>query len=1156
MLSSLVMGNLARGQEEASLLRSGKIADHMKLKAKERLSYIEECDIPNDEIFPAVDEETEETRLKAASAKLDKLIMGLPDSSVVPDSAIFSGEFSDGQQDQADWPNCSLPVCLNKTHLQPSKSISTLYSMSVTPTHRKERPLSEEYDERHFSDSDLKISNSYSNPDDCFSSSKDPTHLVPRYSSLRNKSQDSVLQKFKKSFSLRFHKNKHSDSSTTSSPSRSGKASRSESPSQFYYSLEPVNTTEFLPSSHPAAVSGISPMASRRIDMSSLIIVRDPIEHEQQASGLENNGNEKKVKSITDVEMENSFKLNEVSEKMHAARRSAKQSLNKLAEKMLRLSKLTFPGAIIDAVIVFCFVIYKALSFKLCTSHVSHVLIQPSKCYTIAFIIFTSPVMSSTSPDCNSLKVVPVVRRASCDERRSDQQKEIRNSKCNSADSGIQLELYSGANSSPCTQLMNVPSKPECSSPVLVRRRPVVVDRRKVKRPLSDLGGAIIDPNLLADIMKTELVIKDGIASVRRTQSDPANRDYDSSSSQSVDCKETSGISSATRTFFGNQLKRSSSQPLPSCKTTHPCFNPSPSHLGDHTSSKYLTSLDKECSLIQKNSQSHSFAEAVWDHVTLDPEELAFKAGDLVEVVDTTDENWWWGIMSKRCGWFPASFVWLKVNQEQSFEEFVSEPNSTLNTSTNSVTSQRTSVISVLNNDEIRTKIIHEIVASERDYVTHLKDVCEGYLTQVWKRPDMFSDEQVTAIFGNIEQIYSFQCLFLKHLESSIDWKESQNSQIGSCFLHHKEGFKIYSEYCNNHPQSSSVLQDLYTNEKYVQFFECAANGNLGNRVDAEFVTYCYLSHNLGYISYKDTFYIGVRLQTQEACRLLQDMTDISLDGFLLTPVQKICKYPLQLAELLNYTKTDHSDHSFVKEALETMKSGPNLIDSSSELIYTGEVNKLTTWSREVSLFLFDHQLVYCKRDLLKRNLYVYKGRINMDTCELTCLDESKDNHLGVKNAWKILCRDRNKTFVFFTRTHEEKEKWMKAFQKERERVREDKLQGFVITNKIRRQAISAAGKSKMNKRPKVKSMKSQGYLTGPLTKQSARSILNEDVHNAYLSQTGDSGIKSRTGSLPHGVSLSVNSCSSGVEKKKINQGTNSWFSFGSTKKLKTIIKN
>lgn len=77
-----------------------------------------------------------------------------------------------------------------------------------------------------------------------------------------------------------------------------------------------------------------------------------------------------------------------------------------------------------------------------------------------------------------------------------------------------------------------------------------------------------------------------------------------------------------------------------------------------------------------------------------------------------------------------------------------------------------------------------------------------------------------------------------------------------------QEGFAIYSEYCNNHPGACAELAGLMRQRRYRHFFE--------------------------------------------ACRLLQQMIDIALDGFLLTPVQKICKYPLQLAELLKYTAPEH----------------------------------------------------------------------------------------------------------------------------------------------------------------------------------------------------------------------------------------------------------
>lgn len=54
---------------------------------------------------------------------------------------------------------------------------------------------------------------------------------------------------------------------------------------------------------------------------------------------------------------------------------------------------------------------------------------------------------------------------------------------------------------------------------------------------------------------------------------------------------------------------------------------------------------------------------------------------------------------------------------------------------------------------------------------------------------------------------------------------------------------------------------------------------------------------------------------------------------------------------------------------------------------------KTGMWTNNITLFLFDHQLVYCKKDILKRNTYVYKGRIYLDTSEVIDVPDGKGEH-------------------------------------------------------------------------------------------------------------------------------------------------------------------
>ena len=54
-------------------------------------------------------------------------------------------------------------------------------------------------------------------------------------------------------------------------------------------------------------------------------------------------------------------------------------------------------------------------------------------------------------------------------------------------------------------------------------------------------------------------------------------------------------------------------------------------------------------------------AEALWDHVTMDDQELGFKAGDVIQVLEASNKDWWWGRSEDKEAWFPASFVRVSV---------------------------------------------------------------------------------------------------------------------------------------------------------------------------------------------------------------------------------------------------------------------------------------------------------------------------------------------------------------------------------------------------------------------------------------------------------------------------------------------------------------
>ncbi|XP_055079008.1 phosphatidylinositol 3,4,5-trisphosphate-dependent Rac exchanger 1 protein isoform X1 [Periophthalmus magnuspinnatus] len=348
----------------------------------------------------------------------------------------------------------------------------------------------------------------------------------------------------------------------------------------------------------------------------------------------------------------------------------------------------------------------------------------------------------------------------------------------------------------------------------------------------------------------------------------------------------------------------------------------------------------------------------------------------------------------------------------------------------------------------LRLCVLNEIINTERDYVRTLLFLQSAFLERIRQTPDdqqCLAPEHVKILFSNIEDILELHKEVLSAIEASLLPEPQPHNALGHVFLQFRESFSVYGEYCSNHEKALRLLMEL-------------------NKVPhiRTFLLHCML--------------LGGKKST-----------DIPLEGYLLTPIQRICKYPLLLKELLKRTPKKHADYPAVEEALQAMKAvcsninetkrqmeklealeqlqshiegweGTNLTDICTELLLHGNLLKISAGNiQERVFFLFDNLLVYCKRKSrvsgkksTKRTksingpLYVFRGRINTEVMEVENVEDGTadyhSNNYTVTNGWKIHNTAKNKWFVCMAKNAEDKQKWLDAILREREQRESLKL--------------------------------------------------------------------------------------------------------------------
>ena len=222
------------------------------------------------------------------------------------------------------------------------------------------------------------------------------------------------------------------------------------------------------------------------------------------------------------------------------------------------------------------------------------------------------------------------------------------------------------------------------------------------------------------------------------------------------------------------------------------------------------------------------------------------------------------------------------------------------------------------NAEKRRLSAIWELIQTERDYVRDLGIVIEVYLRPINALKNV-PPKTVLNIFANIEQLLVCNRKFRAELEQIEDLNDLKS--FADCFIASGERFLCYIPFCANHVAQATKISSLIVSTKDMRAIVDEANKN-------------------------------------------PIMRQMDLGGFLIKPVQRICKYPLLIREIIKNTDASHPDYAELKRALERMQQVVSVVNDCAK-----RMNGLKPVADVVSLFKQKINIVNKHRYLVREDL-------------------------------------------------------------------------------------------------------------------------------------------------------------------------------------------
>ena len=327
-----------------------------------------------------------------------------------------------------------------------------------------------------------------------------------------------------------------------------------------------------------------------------------------------------------------------------------------------------------------------------------------------------------------------------------------------------------------------------------------------------------------------------------------------------------------------------------------------------------------------------------------------------------------------------------------------------------------------------RVNILQEILNTERDYVETLSTLV--HVQTMLLKHNVVSEEENEYLFANITEILTIHRNNSNDLNSrllSFGDEECWNASVGDIFLKLADSLSIYIEYINNENVQATTAESCAHKKLFI-----------------------------------NTLYREIPEIEDKTLGLNR------LRSLLITPMQRLCKYPLLLRELIHATENSHSDSSNLLFALEKLQEAAMAVNEEKKVqdqiqkmqsiadsldnakgfeinsknrvfIKEGDLLKISKGkTQERHFYLFNDLIIYGSKSLMKSGKIFMKGKIYLDKLIVNDIEDSD----STKNCFEVVRLDnKKKKYIICSKLsgskgEEDKKCWMVAIRQQVEAYR------------------------------------------------------------------------------------------------------------------------